>query len=248
MSKDPNLETNEVGLAGDMELQTQVLEDLADAPNYQRWLCSLAAPYLGDDPLELGSGTGDYAQEWLDGGLSRLTVTEIDPSRHAILTDRFSSDGRVQMGEVDIHSPRPAEHSSMVSFNVLEHIEDDVAALASARAVVRPGGYVVHFVPAFPFAMSRFDREIGHFRRYRTKVMRKKAEAAGLIVEDVRYVNMPGLIAWFVMMRLLRGRPSPGPMLTLWDSVVIRFERWLERQVRVPFGQSVLLVARTPER
>lgn len=246
MSNDPSIETNEQGLRGDMELQTQALEDLGGAPNYQSWLCSLARPYLGDDPVELGSGNGDYAAQWLEEGVEKITLTEIDPGRHAILRERFADDSRVTLGAVDIHAPKPASHSAIVSFNVLEHVQDDVAALAAARTVVRPGGYVVHFVPAFPFAMSAFDRELGHFRRYRVAEMREKAERAGLIVEDVRYVNMPGLFAWFVMMRLLGKRPSPGPMLRLWDSGVIRVERLLERVVRVPFGQSVLLVARTP--
>ena len=246
MSGESEFSKNAQGLAGDMALQTQVLEDLADAPNYQEWLCSMALPHLGEDPIELGSGTGDYAAYWLQQGQPRLTLTEIDPSRHAILEERFADDPRVTLGAVDIHAPQPGHHSAMVSFNVLEHVEDDVAALRSALTVLRPGGRVLHFVPAFPAAMSDFDREIGHFRRYRVREMRRKAEAAGLVVEDVRYVNAPGLIAWFVMMRLLRRRPSPGPMLAFWDGVVIRLERRIERRTRVPFGQSVLLVARTP--
>lgn len=56
-------------------------------------------------------------------------------------------------------------HSAFVSINVLEHIADDVAALRSARSLVRPGGFVISFVPAFPFATSRYDLEIGHLRR-----------------------------------------------------------------------------------
>lgn len=247
MSNEPRLETNQVGLAGDMELQTRVLEDLGGSPNYQRWLTSLARPYLGERPIELGSGTGDYAQLWLDDGVPQVTVTEIDPSRHAILAERFRHEDRVLLRELDIHAPQPANHTCLVSFNVLEHVHDDVAALAAARTVVEPGGYVVHFVPAFPFALSRFDREIGHFRRYRVAEVRRKAEQAGLDVVDVRYVNMPGLLAWFVLMRVLGRRPSPGPMLTVWDNVVVPLERMLERRVRVPFGQSVLIIARTPD-
>lgn len=247
MSDERRHELNEVGLAGDMELQTKVLEDLGESPNYQSWLASMARPYLGEDPIELGSGTGDYAQLWLDDGVPQVTVTEIDPDRQAILRQRFAQEPRVRLGAVDIHAPHEAAHSCMVSFNVLEHVHDDVSALRSARTLVRPDGYVVHLVPAFPFAMSRFDREIGHFRRYRTGEVRRKAEEAGLVVEDVRYVNMPGLLAWFVVMRLLRRRPSLGPLLKVWDGAVVPVERWVERRVRAPFGQSVLLVARTPK-
>ena len=53
-----------------------MLESLASAQNYIAWLASLARPYLGDDPLEVGAGAGDYAAAWLAGGLQRITLSE----------------------------------------------------------------------------------------------------------------------------------------------------------------------------
>lgn len=226
--------------------QSQVLDELTAAPRYQAWLASLASPYLGDDPIELGSGHGDYAALWLREGLPRITLTELDPGRRALLASRFSDDPRVLVRELDLADVRPATHSAMVSFNVLEHIEDDVAALAAAATLVRPGGHVVHLVPAFPALMSRFDREIGHHRRYRRTAMARAAADAGLEVVRCHYLNAPGFIAWFVMMRLLRGRPGDGVALRLWDRLVIPLARWSESRVRAPFGQSVVLIARVP--
>lgn len=243
---DGHLATDEVGLAGSTQLQTSSLEALVDAPNYQDWLSSLALPILGDDPIELGSGIGDYAAAWLAGGVPKLTLTEIAPARRAALETRFAGDPRVCVTSLDITNPTPASHSAMVSFNVLEHIRDDVAALACAHAVLRPGGRILHLVPAFPFALSRFDVEIGHFRRYTAAAMVAKAREAGLVDAHVRYLNAPGLLAWFVMMKLLRQRPSSGPLLRLWDGVVIPFERRIESRVAAPFGQSLVLTARTP--
>ena len=81
---------------------------------------------------------------------------------------------------------------------MLEHIEDDRGALRGAASLVRPGGRVVVFVPAFPFAAGRFDRAIGHHRRYTKATLTAAYEEAGLEVETMRYVNAPGLPAWFV--------------------------------------------------
>lgn len=226
--------------------QSKVLDELTAAPRYQAWLASLARPYLGDDPLELGSGHGDYAQLWLDDGVPRISLTEVDAERRATLVRRFSADPRVRVQNLDLESVASAQHSAMVSFNVLEHIEDDGAALSTARTLVRPGGYVVHLVPAFPALMSRFDREIGHFRRYRRTSLRTAATDAGLEVLACHHVNAPGLVAWFVMMRLLRGRPTDGLALRLWDRLVIPVARRLESKAHAPFGQSLLLIARTP--
>lgn len=236
----------ETGTIPESEYQSEILENLSQLRNYRDWLCSMAQPYLGERPLELGSGNGDYAEHLLARGLPRITLSEIDPNRFAEISQRFAHDGRVDFAEIDLAQPARADHSAMLSFNVLEHIEDDVAALRAARTLVRPGGHVFHLTPAFPIGISEFDRRVGHFRRYRRRVLIERAEQAGLIVDHVRYVNAPGLIAWVILMRLLKGQPQAGRMLALWDGWVIPIVRRVESRIRPPFGQSIVLVARTP--
>jgi SAM-dependent methyltransferase len=231
---------------GDTVLQSRVLEDLSEAVHYRRWLSRLALPYLGDRPIEIGSGTGDYAAAWADLGVPQITASEADPYRLGQLTERFAVDPRVDVLELVIPLDIDADFTSVVAYNVLEHIPDDVDALRGFRRLLAPGGRVVLIVPAFEFAMSRFDREIGHQRRYRLSTMRAALERAGLQVEVVRYVNPVGLLAWVVAMRLLRMRPSAGPLLRGWDGLVVPVAERLERNRRPPFGQSVFAVARRP--
>jgi SAM-dependent methyltransferase len=235
---------------GDTALQSRTLESVASAVNYHDWLTSLALPHLGEHPLELGSGLGDYARRWLDQGVGRVTVTEADPDRLSRLQERFAAEDRVHVRLLDVTqpAPEPADHSAFVMVNVLEHIPDDVTALRAAHSLVRPGGAVVVLVPAFPFAMSRFDRAVGHVRRYTVRSLTRVMTEAGLTVEDVRYVNLPGLPAWFLGMRILRMTPGDGRGLSWWDAhVVPRARRW-EGRHRPPFGQSVLAVARVATR
>jgi SAM-dependent methyltransferase len=178
-------------------------------------------------------------------GLEALTVSDLDPELVERLRERFADDSRVRVIELDLlHAPR-GEHSAVVGVNVLEHIEDDVAGLEAAAGLVRPGGAVVVFVPAFPFAMSRFDHAIGHHRRYTLDSARRAFSKAGLAVEELRYVNAPGLIAWTIGMRLLRMSPRDGLVVRGWDRAVVPPTRALERRLRIPFGQSVLAVGRT---
>jgi predicted O-methyltransferase YrrM len=233
---------------GNSVLQTQTLESLTSAVNYHRWLTDLARPHLGEHPMELGSGLGDYAETWLADGLPEITVTEIDEGRAAVLRERFQDRAEVHVRRIDVLDPPRAAHSAFVAFNVLEHIPDDVGALRAAHRLVRPGGAVVMFVPAFEVAMSRFDREVGHVRRYTRRSLRKTMEAAGLAVDDVRYVDMPGLPAWIVGMRLLRMTPGDGALLRLWDRTVIPLARLIEARIRAPFGKSLIAVAHVPGR
>ena len=76
-------------VTGDSQLQSEVLEDLSDARRYRRWLADLAQPFLGEDPIEIGSGTGDYALEWVPA-VRRFTATEADESRFTALKVRFA--------------------------------------------------------------------------------------------------------------------------------------------------------------
>ncbi len=235
-------------LTGDTRLQSDVLEDLSDAVRYRRWLADLARPHLGEEPIEIGSGTGDYALEWIDS-VSQFTATEADEHRFAQLTQRFAGHSTIRtrwllLGGGEIPDDHVARHTCAIAYNILEHIPDHVRALRDMAALVRPGGSVILIVPAFPSAMSRFDRAIGHQRRYTRASARAAVQAAGLDPVEVRYVNPIGLLSWYVTVKGLRMTPRNGAMLRLYDRCVVPIARALDGRVPMPWGQSVFVVAR----
>lgn len=226
-------------------LQTSVLEDLRSAARYRDWLVALAAPWLGDDPLEIGSGLGDYADRWATAG-QRVTVSEADPERLAELRLRFAGRTDVTVRELEAPITERGHYTCVVAINVLEHVEEDVDALRSFAGLLEPGGRVVLVVPAFPSAMSTFDREIGHHRRYRVRHLRRTLTAAGMKPVQVRYINSIGLLGWYVFVKALRGRPQEGFVLSTYDRLVVPVVRAVESRMQLPFGQSVLAVAEKP--
>jgi ubiquinone/menaquinone biosynthesis C-methylase UbiE len=229
-------------------LQTEVLEELSDARRYRRWLADLARPYLGENPVEIGSGTGDYALEWVDSVRS-FTATEADEDRYKALTRRFADHDVINtrwlfLGESSSAPPAP-RHSAAVSFNVFEHIPDDVAALRHLTRLVEPGGAIVLIVPAFPSAMSRFDLAIGHQRRYTRASLTASLRLAGLEIDQVRYLNPVGLLSWYVAVKALGMTPRNGGMLRAYDRLIVPLARRIDGP-RNPFGQAVFAVARVP--
>jgi 16S rRNA A1518/A1519 N6-dimethyltransferase RsmA/KsgA/DIM1 with predicted DNA glycosylase/AP lyase activity len=97
---------------GEHAYEHRVLESLASAQNYVASLASLSRPYLGDDPIEIGAGAGDYAAAWLAEGLGRITLTEADPYLLGELLSRFERDDRVAVRELDVTTSPEAEHSA----------------------------------------------------------------------------------------------------------------------------------------
>jgi SAM-dependent methyltransferase len=231
---------------GDRQIQCDVLVALAECGNHRKWFADFAKPYLGDHPVEIGSGLGGYAREWIPL-VRRFTVTDADEAMLVGLKKEMAEFPHVDVRQILLPSTAQADHSCLISYNVLEHIEDDIGALRSMARLVRRDGYIVLVCPAFSFAMSPVDIATGHVRRYTRGSMTKALTDAGLEVVDVRYANSLGLICYYVFTSLLRKQPSTGGTMTLYDRVVVPAVRSAERLVRrPPFGQSVVAVARVP--
>jgi len=233
--------SDSAGVSGEQGLQTDVLDELTAAVNYRNVLAGLSLPWLGEHAVEIGSGNGDYASSWVEKG-QRLTVTEALESRLSTLRERFEDNPLIDVAEIRLPSEMEATYSAAIAYNVLEHIEDDVAALASMRRLVRVGGYVAVIVPAFEIGMSDFDRKIGHFRRYRTSMVAERMRAAGLEPVSVRYINFVGLVMWVLLVRCLHQPPRNSAALRLYDRFVVPVVAALESKVSFPFGQSVFAV------
>jgi hypothetical protein len=94
--------------------------------------------------------------------------------------------------------------------------------------------------------VSRFDRAIGHHRRYTKARLGEAFAAAGIGVERLDYVNAPGLLGWIVAMKWLRLHPGDGFPLRAWDRLMVPAARRVESVSSPPFGQSLLAVGRVP--
>lgn len=231
-------------IRGDRQIQCDVLVALAECRNHRKWFADFARPYLGEHPIEIGSGLGDYAMQWIPH-VEKFTATDADPVLFTELKKQMAAYSNVTVRQILLPTPERADHSCLICYNVLEHIEDDVGALTSMARLVRPEGYLVLVCPAFPFAMSPVDVATGHVRRYTKRSMRAALTAAGLEVIETRYANSIGLICYYAFTSLLKKQPSTGGTMVFYDRVVVPAVRAIERLIgRPPFGQSVVAVAR----
>lgn len=229
------------------DVQDVVLEDLSEAVRFRGWVLDLLRPWLGDVALEIGSGAGDHAADLAAAGV-RVVASEAEPARLERLRERFRDHDHVTVVSARLPEEPPDLGSApdgVYCCNVLEHVADDVGALEAMARIVRPGGRVAVVVPAFQFAFSRFDAQVGHHRRYRRPELVAKFRAAGLEVRDARYVNAVGLVGWLLLVKLLRGRPRAGVALRVFELLVPVLAR-LERLRPPPFGQSLLVVGERP--
>lgn len=222
------------------------LESDSGKPRYLAFQRELIEPHCGRSVLEVGAGVGEFAAQLTD--LDRLVVTDLDPDAQTMMKQRFAHRPEVEVRGFDIDADEPLSRpvETVVAINVLEHIDDDAAALRSLARSVRPGGTIVLWVPGYQQLYGEFDRLVGHVRRYTPATVSDAMRRAGLRVRLARPVNLLGAAAWWLAVRR-GGTGAPNPKLVAaYDRVVIPVTRAVERVVRAPFGQSVLAVAEKP--
>jgi len=140
----------------------------------------LLKAFLSADPdkhvLNVGAGQGTFTERLLARGFD-VTSTDLSAAAVEVLRDRVS--GKVV--EADATSLPFADESfdAVVLGEVLEHIEDDGAALNEARRVLKPDGALAVSVPRNPAWFSKSDEWAGHVRRYTGERLVDAVQAAG---------------------------------------------------------------------
>ncbi len=223
----------------------QTLLRLSRAERYNRWMFEQLAPWLGQRVLEIGAGIGSFTRFLLDRPLA--LATDLNPRYLRILANTFERHTRVEVAPLDLRTFDPAPLAArgidtVVCLNVLEHVEDDRAALRRLHDALVPGGRLLLLVPAHPRLYGPIDRAVHHFRRYGRADLVGRLEEAGFHVERTIFFNRLGVLGWFVNGTLLRRRRVPG--------LQVRFQNLLvpllraEARVPMPFGLSLIAIAR----
>jgi SAM-dependent methyltransferase len=203
------------------------------------------------DLLEVGSGSGGVLLA-LHRAFPELRLVGAELSSEGISLARRRLPDEIELVEADVLALPYEEAFDVVgAFDVLEHVQDDEAALRGLARAARQG--VVLLVPQHPRLWSDMDQVAQHARRYRRGELAAKADAAGLeVVYASSFVSslLPAMVASRGVRRLLR-RPydpvselRPGLLNPVFERVLDGERRLIGRGVSLPFGASLLLVAR----
>ncbi len=198
--------------------------------------------------LEIGCGTGHNLPMLARFG--RVDAIEIDAAARAIAAERLGK----PVGDAPLPTlpgvPRAA-YDLIAVLDVVEHIEDDVAALSGMAECLAPGGRILIAVPAHPWMWSAHDVANHHHRRYSKRALAKAIADAGLTHIGLRWFNSLLFPAAVVARAVgkLTGKddsddsPPPRPINALFEAI-FRTERHLLGRVPLPPGLSLITLAR----
>ena len=203
--------------------------------------------------LDIGGGNG-FVGAMIAGLGHRVVLIEPGEAGAAFARERGIAEV-VQASIVDL-DVRPGSVGAIGMFDVLEHIEDDAAALRRLGEMLTVGGKIYLTVPSHRWLWSSADVQAGHFRRYTRRQLVAVLERAGFEVELASYFFWPRPVPMFLARCLperlgLRKGESRAQRVTREHTPAVRRAskvlapelRRLRKGARVPFGASTIAVA-----
>ena len=131
--------------------------------------------------------------------------------------------------------------------DVLEHIEDDKAAMRKIHGMLTPNGCIVVNVPAYQALFSKHDVALGHKRRYSNRELKGKLRDSGFKIEYFRHWNLLALPITVGIKLSRKDYPHEEVANNKFLSGLL--EKWLiaESKINYLFGISILCKARKVE-
>jgi 2-polyprenyl-3-methyl-5-hydroxy-6-metoxy-1,4-benzoquinol methylase len=226
------------------------LHNLASAERFLDWVHGEIEPWLGDRPLEVGAGIGSMTRRIASADPSRRLVA-LEPATNlfddlaARTADLTNVEARQCTSQDLLTDDAAGTFTSAVYVSVLEHILDDAAELHTAHKLLAPDGTVVIFVPAMPGLYGSLDFKSGHFRRYDKALLRSVVEQAGFEVVRLHYLEVAGVLPYWVLYRVLNREALDAGSSKVFDSVVVPASKTIQRVLpSPPIGKNLIAVGR----
>lgn len=242
MSK--NFEYKENDIEGEVTLDV-----IAQADLFNKWMYQTIKPFCKGEVLEIGSGTGNISQFFLDDKYF-ITLSDIRPHYVNRLNKQFAEYKNLRNALViDLVDPDFNERyksllgsfDTVFALNVVEHIEDDTLAIKNCKSLLKPNGKLIILVPAYQALYNKFDEELFHFRRYNMSSLKKLFNNNLFKIIHSQYFNFAGIAGWYVSGKLQKNNTIPSGQMKLYNKLVPLF-KLADKFILNKIGLSVIVV------
>jgi 2-polyprenyl-3-methyl-5-hydroxy-6-metoxy-1,4-benzoquinol methylase len=223
---------------------SEILGRLNRAPRFTKWMADTIRPYLGERILEIGAGIGNLTSNLVPR--REYWASDINPHYLEKLKKMQLTRPYLQVGYTDASAVEtyPAEtFDTVICLNVVEHLQDDVAALKNIRAKVERNGRAVILVPNGPSLLGSLDTVLGHYRRYTEAQLAEVCGRAGFRVEKVLKFNRIGAPGWWWYGKIMKSETFGFWQIKLLNTL-IPIVRPIDRFLPFPHLSWIMILRR----
>jgi 2-polyprenyl-3-methyl-5-hydroxy-6-metoxy-1,4-benzoquinol methylase len=216
------MSTKEIDLEG-----LETLNVIEKADKFNNWMYETIKPHCKGKILEIGSGIGNISEFFIADKFD-IVLSDLRDNYIEILTDKFSN----QVLKIDLvdenfdikYNSLIGTFDSVFALNVVEHIKDDVQAIANCKKLLKKGGHLIILVPAYQSLYNQFDVELEHFRRYTQKSLKNIIFQNQLQIKKTFSFNVIGILGWFITGSILKKKTIPEGQMGLFNKLVPIFK------------------------
>lgn len=222
-----------------MEYPGQELEIFDKAKIFQKYIFLKIKKYFKDGILEVGAGIGSFTKEYIDQ-YDNVHLTDLDNYNFTELKKKFISK-KAHIFNQKIQKIN-FTYNTIVYLNVLEHIDKDVEEIEIASSKLNLGGTLVILVPAHQNLYSKFDKAVGHCKRYDIKFF-KNLNKKNLKIKKLIYLDFLGYLLYFLNKIFFKEEEYPSKTkIQIWDKIFIPITVILDFLTLYKFGKNILCV------
>tara|TARA_E500000178_G_scaffold320384_1_gene343471 strand:+ start:2063 stop:2743 length:681 start_codon:yes stop_codon:yes gene_type:complete len=222
-----------------MDYPGKELEIFDKAVFWRKYIYFLVKKYIKNDLLEVGAGIGSFTENYKNY-FSKITLTELDINNIKKLKKRFKN------SKIKIDSKYTEKinrkFNSILYMNVLEHIKNDKKEINICLNRLNKNGYLIILVPAHNELFTKFDKEIGHFRRYKITFF-KKLKLKNSSIVKLQYLDCLGYFLYFLNKIFYKNEIYPSEAkIFIWDKFFTPLTFFLDKILNYKFGKNVLCI------
>lgn len=215
------------------------LDNFDKASIWRKYIFLNIKKYIKGVTLEVGAGIGSFTNNYKSLA-SSITLSEIDTDNLDFIKEKFKADNFDFTSDLTKNIKK--KFDTIMYLNVLEHIENDDKEVVDAFEKLNPHGYLIILVPAHNKLYSKFDKAIGHFRRYDIDFFKKvKLQSSKLV--KLCYLDSAGYFLYYLNKIFFKEEVYPSKLkILIWDKVFTPLTFFLDKILMNKFGKNILYV------
>ena len=223
------------------------LELFQQATTWKDYFCRYIRPYVRGKVLEVGAGIGANTSYLYNSAVNSWLCPEPDTGQaqvigHKAQTGALPKRCSVRNGILS-DLEKGLNFDAILYLDVLEHIEADGEELRKASDHVAPRGCIILLSPAHQWLFSKFDKSVGHFRRYDKRSLRDLTPPS-LTLEKQAYLDSAGVMASAVNRFFLKSAMPNQKQIHFWDRILVPISKILDPALGYQLGKSVVTIWR----
>lgn len=210
------------------------------AYNFRKYQFNLISNYIKGKTAEVGPGTGENLNYYYSK-TDLLYLYEPSENLYNILKQKTQRLSNIKFFKEEFINV-DEKFDTIIYLDVLEHIKEDKDEVIKAYSNLNKNGHLIINVPAFNFLYTKFDKDIGHHKRYNKNDFKYFSNILSKKPEKILYYDSIGFILILLSkIFFVSSKQNMSQKINLWNKL-IPISKILDKISFFTFGKSLLCI------